>query len=324
MSDPFVIAKTWQFNVNQARAAGGTQLKDCQVILKMIVDSMRGFALSPWVVRLSSTNGLAGAGYLWGSFTDVVWASGVNPHSWVMLTNANGWEILFDCNSVGPAALSVTFNPTAAWNDTGSINAAPTPTAGKAYKFKTDTWFTKGLVAVGGMTHAMMTTDGQCTRIACYADGSLCASMLFETLTDVVTGAIPWALPVVCYIGNNDSNHFTITGFTSIPGIFTRYNDVSYAGQATSECSLVGPVPVPHLAAGVPNDISGGYGGCRMGFASTVYGFRGCHGRFQDMWLGSTAITDGDMYPAAPVLYQFTQLKHMITPWNSAAALLKV
>jgi len=327
-SDSFTKEKIWQFNVNQLHAATDSVYHDCQLMLWQIVTAMTGFASSAWVARISSDSVAEGAGNRWVSSANVVWNTAGNAHSWIVLTNAAGWEILFDCNATvaNCSKLTIIFNPTAAWDNVGSNTAAPTPTAGKFYTFKTGgTWNTYALTGIaGGRVHVMMTTDGQCTRVAAYSAGILTTSMLFETLTDVVAGVIPWAVPVVCLCNDAAANHFTIAGLGTTLGFFTRYNDVSYAGTATTESTLVGPVPVTQLVAGVPNDISGGYGGSQVGFASTAAGFRGRHGRFQDMWIGSASVTDGDTYPKTGTLYQFAQFHHMITPWNSLTPVDKV
>src|SRR4051812_33626557 len=100
------LAKSWQYNVNQAYNATGSFLTNNRNLLLGIKNSFIGFAQNPWQVRGSSNSvsasllavGAAGPGTdLWASTSNLVWASVGSAHSWIVLRQsqiASAFEVL--------------------------------------------------------------------------------------------------------------------------------------------------------------------------------------------------------------------------------------
>jgi len=68
----------------------------------------------------------------------------------------------------------------------------------------------------------------------------------------------------------------------------------------------------------VSNELDGFWPFTPIGVVSNSAGSRGRLGTAYDLWYGSTAIGDGDTYPA-DTSRQFAQFGHFIFPWDGSA-----
>ena len=338
MGDPFTNEKTWLFNVNQFNAAGANRGVDSQNILYTIVNTLRTIGAGAlWTVKLSSNSVTSGAADYWTLSTNLVWVNNSGNHSWIVLHNTNGFEILFDCiygNGEGMWNMAASLSPSGGYAG-GTISTAPTASDSTPFLISGGaTWRWIDLTTTPGKasrTHVTISNDGQCTRIVVYAAGTKVMAAIIDMLANVSPGGTPWSPPVAVYwpqgaTGGSTPLTWAVLGATNWSA---NYNAIGYGPNATlagaaltTECPISGN-PIPQLASGVPNDISASYQGQPCSFGCASAGFRGRQGRFYDMWIGSTAVADGDTYPASGTLYQFAQFDHLIIPWDSTNAVLK-
>lgn len=306
------LEKTWQYNVNQVIPAS-TVAADKRNLWFKIKQLLTGFASNPWTVVMSSDSITTGAGDRWLTAANVVMFNEANPHSWIVLqqTTMNGgtFQICLDCNDGSGQYGSIIISAAAGFTG-GSTTYAPTATDGVAI-INHNPWCTFN-TSGSTVTHAWMSTDGQCTRLFTYVGGSCVMYFFLDTLADS-----PLAHNASCtWIGNpatRRSNDLLSLTLWYSHNETTNTNMGCYLG---TEC--YNGIAVPAQSAGVINNLNPSYPMTPLSVHSAVANNRGRVGRVVDAWMGSTAIPDGSTFPISPPDREFILLCGYILPWNGS------
>lgn len=266
-----------------------------------------GFATSPWTVVSSSNGVTAGAGDSWTTEADLVWANPGTAHSWICLAHPAGFQVVFDLSTeAGHAAGSSRrfyVSPSAGFSG-GSITACPT--AADAYGYAVGYWSAAQQNNVRTVWHVSHSSAG--TRIVAHYNNAHAATYVFDSLADTVAGLSSPTVLLATILAGQQAYSFLGSDF-----VYHRQGAITYQGRLTSEG--IRSQDLAEYLGGYPNDIDNTWPLYPLGFASNTAGVRGRHGRLVDLWLGSSAIAEGSMYPGDGSR-QFAQFSGFVFPWN--------
>lgn len=304
--------KTWQYNRNQAVGSMSSLLLAAQDAMYKIKTSLVGFGSGAWTVPRSSDSASAGASDYWLASTNLVWASGTTAHSWIVLRNPVGAELLIDLNSATSNMISVFFSPQAHFTG-GTINARPTATDEQTMQSAASWCYSAAWV---GKLHVWNSTDGKEMRILIAYNGfptwmlavgeskdppsawtnPYWAAVLPFTQTDPGCAGSTFFLDGTRFRGyvNGVSVAFSIGGeaYKPTPGTFDLVSvNQTFADEDT------GDWPVPG-----------------MSLWSVTAAHRGRRGEIKDWWWGSVTRITADGYPSDGTK-QFVQVGDTILPW---------
>lgn len=304
------LEKTWQHNVNQSTATSGSRNTDAQALWLKVKNALTGFASGAWTV-VSSSNGItAGAGDHWSSASDIGWASGSNPHSWIVLRQtglATNCEVCIDLNvsSSYPNQGSIVISYAAGFTG-GSTSARPTATDERVLASATTLWSVTSAIAT--VLHVMMSTTGENTRIVICANSAVVAQWYFEKLADSAL-----ANPVVAAVKGDATTVTTLCGTTSWCGIKDATQFAAYMGTEYYNNNYT-----INANSGASSDISSAYPIVPLSLHSETTGAKGRAGRLVDLWGGSSSFAIAATYPAAPDNKQFVQFSQFVYPWDGS------
>ena len=308
------LEKTWQFNVNQAYGGIGVDA-DNQDLLFKIKQSLIGFGSGDWTVVSSSDGTTADLTDNWTAYTDLVFNTGA--HAWIVLANSStGAELCIDCNVAFSSSqnASIRFSPGGGYATTGLVTTSrPTPPADEI----TFTTWGGSNAAITGKLHAMMSNDGECTRVVVASNNWTKAFWLFDAVKNPTAG---WTNPNVVMIHGNST-----TGIADYTTYGEMYSTPRARGFITAVFSLYfsseayqGGV-LGQATAGTSLDSQlNAYPMVPIGLVSTAAGHIGRKGALYDIWWGSTVPNTGDTYPA-DLTYQFAHFGDIILPWAGVA-----
>jgi hypothetical protein len=302
-----VYSKSWQFNCNNLIAAQGANLADMRLLWRTIKNQMLAIGLFPWNVKYSCnsvTAGVPGDGVdRWVTDSNLVWNQAGGAHSWIVLgqpailsttqilislspvSGGNQQNFRYAISNAGFTGGTTSNDPTA--TDAVAVIASNTP------NFSTD-------LAMRWTIEE--TTDGQCTRIIIFAGGNLVMAGFIDKLANPTAGTPGYANGGV--IGFTPS-----AGLALINAGTSNHNGVSTTVNASWESAS---------ALAIPSEISGAWDLFPMAACGMSVGGRGRLGTFQDMWVGSSGIATGDVYPATGTpINQFIQIGQVVMPWNN-------
>jgi hypothetical protein len=322
------LAKTWQFNVNQAIAAQGSQQATNRRLLRAIKDSLIGFTSSPWATRYSCdslTAGTAGDGIdRWTADTSVVGNSAGSAHSWFVMRQtgiATNFELLISCeNSSTLSVIVLAVSPSAGFTG-GTTTARPTATDEIVLLTTGNTW--NSGADVNHKLHVMQSSDGQVTRVMLWENNINCLFWAFEKPKNPPSG---WTNPSTSFAmgGASTATFQNLSAFLtagggqgSSKGRGTATFAMTWTGEGSNSSSSI-------LANGIlnaPNDFDSSWPFFPIGLVSTQAGHRGRHGTLFDIWWGSSGTASADTYPADGSR-QFAQLANIILPWNGSTPLI--
>lgn len=282
------LSKSWTFNCNNAIAAQGTVLADCQALLFAIISAL--LATGKWTVAYScnsTTAGTAGDGVnRWASAANLVWSYAGDNHSWIVLKNTNmpggNYQLCFDLSSTTATIMSVVRSVHAGFTG-GSTTARPT--AADKVTLLSDAYWGGPSPDAAMRWSTLVSTDGQCTRIVIAGGGSLLGFLYFDRTTNEDAGT---TYPFADYIVGAASGPVTlsITATKTYPLAVSGTGSVGFVSQLTD---LASPSSINSNWPIVP--------ACLIGTTSGAFGYLGM---FQDMWIGSGSVATGDSYPGAP------------------------
>lgn len=327
------LLKTWCISPNNVIVPGATAVDTCKAALLRIKKALIGDPSLTWLssapssafVVVGSSNGItAGMDGVdrWNSVSDVVAASGPNPHSWVVLRStsiATKFEVLIKCNDTSavygnPAAILISEN---AGFTGGSTTAGPT--ALDQQNAKTSYWLNYGNYQ--RTYHFWISSDGQCVRFAEMMNGYVTSFYSFEKCNadaDVVASgwSHPWlvkgasigssSLPSANIIQYNEM--YQTGGIVRAGGVAATFK---YTGEGMNNLSAA----LNNLGDS-PNVFTGAYHLYPMGVASTDAAFRGRQGTVFDMWWKPLGMTSGDTFPANLSTKQFVVMGDIVLPWT--------
>lgn len=323
-----VLSKTWQFDVNRQVGNLGALPLCNQHAMSSLKESLKGFALSAWTVWGScyghSTSPVFGNGdgvdnWLTVGVADptkLVWGTG--NHSWIVLAQVGmgpKTAICIDLNNVNSYSATVVFSPAAGFGlaNGGTDGTASTrPTASDQIVLLNGAAWGGYNGAYTWRQHAMVSQDGQCTRIFLMRNGASSGIWLFETVKNPVTG---WAAPLVAAVyGDNALN-----GIASYATFSTAANTWGRIGADPCSFYMTGE---GYGATGlqtiitVPDDESGEWQLLPIGLQSATSSHRGRKGELYDMWWipaggGSTTYPEDDTR-------QLLGFGHFAIPWDGS------
>lgn len=311
MSLPTLV-HTWQFNPNQAIAPQGSALATGRALMRAIVNSMVGFASTPWTVRGSSDSAVGAMDNVnrWLADSNLVWAGGA--HSWIVLRQTGihaTFEICIDLNSGSVNALTVVV-ATSGFTG-GSSTARPTAT-NEVVHITGQGWFQGTDIAY--KLHAMQASDGSSTRIAvCSSSTLLSTFMQFDLPIDPVVG---WTAPYVVTVRGGVSHAIALSTHNSSAAAH-GYRTVAMPLLFTAEAALGSILALTGSIGNVANEINSEWQLYPMGLACTTTGNRGRHGHLADIWWKPEGLGHGDTFPAGGTR-TFVCFGGIILPWNGS------
>lgn len=308
-----VLAKTWQFNKNQAITAQGTSLATSRLLMRTLKNGLIGFALLAWAVQGSSNSVTAAMDGVdrWAADTDLVWAAGA--HSWIVLRQtgiATNYEICIDLNTSTDTNATIVVSPSAGFTG-GTTGARPTATD-EIVIVNTQNWGSRG-----NFDHKLtqlQSSDGECTRVVIYS-GNICT--LFTILDKPANPVTGWTTPSLsAWQASNATDRATVAIWLKATAgsepLWGRHSGTNFRGDVTCEWGISNNLSELITVA---NQISSEWQMLPVGFVSNTATRIGRHGSFYDLWLGQTAVSDADTYPADGTM-QFVEVGDFILPWN--------
>lgn len=328
--------KTWQHLVNRAVGGTGDGKLDNRSYLLSLKNALKGFGLNPWTVwgsrswngSTGSLDGSGGGNDYWTNTSMMVFNGAGSNHAWIVLTQpalspSGKFSVCLDLTYLpyGDTAFYIVVSPN---NGFGVINGGtdgtgtnrPTATdqyvyAEAGYGLLSGTWQAKGL-------HVMQSTDGKCTRAVLCRGGGIEAFWIFD---EVKNPCAAWTLPrvhrVLGYDGTTDKAT-SYANFNDAAGLNGAIGSVNGSYYLTSEG--YGGATLGENITYVDDD-SGELPISPMWLVSSSFGVRGSRkASMYDLWWGSTAVANGDCYPADGSR-SFAQFGHMIFPWDGSAPL---
>lgn len=302
------LEKTWQFNVNQVSATGGSNLADCANTIYKLKAAMTGFSSNPWTVVRSSNSVTAGAADYWASSANLVWNGGGSAHSWIVLQQAGitggPMQFLIDCDGQGTTPSLFRGMVSVSGFTGGTTTARPTATD-EVLLIRNDNTSLPN-VAMNQILHVMQSTDGQCTRAFVFGSGSRYLLLSFESLAD----------STLTYKGAAMGKYYsqaTSELYSNANWVCKNSSTVCYCYTATE---VYNNVQVANANNGAPSNIANAYPLAPLSLHSETASYRGRYGRVSDMWFGSSSIPTGATYPSSPDDREFLQVGNLVLPWN--------
>lgn len=331
------LQKTWLFNVNQSVGGTGTLIGDTSSIFHKIVASLTGFAGGYWTVDYScdgTTAGVKGDGV---DRTTGNWVFSTGPtvaHTWIVLKNSvSGAELLFSGASGSGTTGSIwnfAWSPAAGFTG-GSATAEPSATD-QIYQLNTGAFSTTepntncqhlGLTTTYvAKFHAMMSSDGTCTRF--FVTYNNLDRLFFSH--EKLTGNIPTSftnpyVTVCCTVGASATVEALSYSawFRMAQGPWTaRIGATNFNVYPTCEAVAGSEIGNGQQYA---NDLDASFPMAPCGaFCTTGTGVRGRHGAFNDLWAGVGSNAIGTCYPG-DATKKFAQFGALIFPWNGVTPL---
>ena len=330
MALPTLIYNDWRFKVNVDLNSPGTGLACFQQLLYNIKESLissSGWtnssgssvsASSPWTVIASSDGSTADATDLWDSTTDLNWAASGSAHSWIVLRqtgiHGSNFEICIDLDN--SAANYHTITIVVSWGGftIGTPSTSNRPTATDELIIRSQVaWVTDTATTFDCSLHTLMTNDGEITRVVICVSGSPISQWHFEKPSSAVSG---WSNPSIALVLARNST--TYANLNSAANLNFRYDGSNLTSYFTSLTHRgVGSGTVLTIA----NDISSSWPLWPIRIARNIFPV-GIFGTIDDIWFGSSGLSDGDCYPGSGTVNQFIQLADLVYPWNQSTPLM--
>jgi hypothetical protein len=309
-----VLAKTWQFDVNQSVAAQGTALDTGERIMFTIKNSLLGFTTNPWICSGSSNSVAAALDGVDRIVTTANIVGAAGAHSWIVLRQtgiATNYEICIDWNSSGSNSISLVVSPSAGFTG-GTTTARPTATD-EMVIINQSAWFSNQ--DANHQVHVMQSTDGACTRIIVWRGGTnLCTFMLFDKPVNTVSG---WTNPSIScaqsITGGSAISYSTLTAGTGSVGRGASQFTAQWAGESFGSLLLA---ELTNIGT-VVNSFENAWSFFPIGAGSTTASNRGRHCSLADIWWKPTGISDADTFPNDADNRQFVAFGCLIFPWTN-------
>lgn len=306
------LEKTWQFNVNQAISPSDVSTDRRNLWFK-IKQTLTTFPTNPWVVVRSSDSISVSSNDLWLTEANVIQYNDANPHSWIVLQQpamaGGNYQLCLSCDGTDGQYGSIAVSPNAGFTGGSTLYRA---TATDEQAIVSHTCWSDLVYSGTTISHAMMSTDGLCTRMFTYSAGVCVNYFCIETLADSPLSNNS----VIIWPGQNFSNR-AVNNLLSTPLWGLRYSGTNLLCYTATEC--FSGVAIPAQAAGVIHDFSGAYPITPLSVHSGTGGARGRAGRLVDLWMGSIAIPDASNFPVTPPDREFIQFRQFVLPWNGSS-----
>lgn len=317
------LEKEWQADPNIAISQA--TIGDSHLGLMLaLVNSFVGFSENPITVVSSSNSVVAGAANHWGSIADLVNDDPGSAHSWMLLQNAMGRQLLLSLNSAASKTICTAKMSVSGGFTGGSITADPTASDAVTVLFDS---YGYGHDGGGGVTDAttawgtikltvLHSTDGKNTQAYAFQDDNpnigagdrpLYPMILFFQWGEVSQPCSGWDDPCVCVMRGNgrilDSNDGNIGSIYWIwdgnisfsPSAVEGYPIKAYGPEGQMDClitlnSVAGTAIAdtdywtPDVTQGIAQ-ISGKQPIQTVGVFCVTDGMREYVGNLMDFWL---------------------------------------
>lgn len=296
------LGKGWQFNVNQEDIYQATNAAFYRSIVRKIATSLLGFTSIPWTCWKSCDSTAVSTGSSnWTADTSLVWGTtnGSNAHSWIVLAQSGlgGAQILLSLLGtssplyIGKLAVS----PGGLYTG-GTTTTDPTATDEITLISAGNNIIAPSTVTFGrSVCHAMMSTDGQCTRLLMSAFNGIFSNVwIFDKLFDGPTG---YTNPVYFFAGVADGHAATNAMFATTAGkmlINGVVVDVVLSTEGLRDAYILTANPTGTGTLGdYPSDVSKKWPVMPCGGVTYTRGGGGKVGAFYDLFLASNLLTAG-------------------------------
>jgi hypothetical protein len=309
--------KTWQFSTNLVVAGNNPAL-----FLLQLKNALKGFGSGAWTVS-GSSNAVAGgmdATDRWTTAANISWAGAGVAHSWIVLKQTginSGFEILIDCSS---SSTTNTAYMNVSWATSGFTggNSTTAPTATGSIALLTSALWYSGTTMADNITHVMMSTDGECTRIMSFLNsvGTCHFFWMFDKAKNPVTN---WAIPALCItVGGNTTHKTEVTYLTDTTRISGKHGATAMTMFMTGD-GVVANLVVEYGGFNAPSQFNQEVTFFPIGVVSETTGCKGRHGEIFDLWWGvgnniHVGNSDGT-YPNDSTR-KFWQCGSLIFPWT--------
>lgn len=316
-------ALNWDFKLNQLLPLAGSGLLTGQqntFAEKTGMISATGWVstlTSPWIVA-GSSNSVAGAMDAvdrWVTSANLIWANNGSAHSWIVLENAFGLQLLIDLSTASGTAQTRYMSVSMAGFTGGSNASRPTATDENVLvsgNFLTGT-------AVTYRLHQWNSQNGTDYRMTYYSAGVLIADLFIGVAADPVNNWVNpyWALSTT---GTSGLSTTTLNGTASARGLAPIGNMTLFFSGPGWGSSI--PTMATTKMTG-PNGISGLNPLPGIGLASGTAGAEGLHGVVNDVYWALNNGALGLNYPKIPpaLAYTWAQVGGIILPTNNTQLL---
>jgi hypothetical protein len=319
-----ICEKTWAFDVNNVCGAITTAVADTRDFLLQLKNALVGLGWIVWGSCDSVSSNIVGTD-LWLSTANIVFASGAGAKSWIVLKNAGlapECALLISCTDTGSGYSSLFEVCTSGYGITngGASNGSTTaPPSGLAANVIMSTSMNAaGSPAFSNTMHAMMSNDGECTRVF-WTDASLRAVNTYVGFLIIDKAKNPvaeWTVPVYAHAQSGDiGTALSPTSWGSSNVLKSKQGGTVLDMRATCEAS--GNTTYLSGMVAASDDASSDWPMLPMSLCCVTVGHRNWRkGQVYDLWWGSGSIATGDTYPAAGSTRQFIQVQQLILPWD--------
>ena len=322
------LKKTWQFSVNNYLAASGNLVTDFQKLMFAIKGLLIGTGTRPWTVVSSSDSASVANSDLWVASTNLVWGMVGSVHSWIVLKQANILSNFQVCIALNPNAgwapdpiqqgIRVAVSPAAGFTG-GTTLTRPTATDEIVIKDgswlgsnNTGYWFYPYAGSFSRVVHAIVSSDGACTRIIMHGSGTAYSLWLFDALAEAPT-EMPYPFVVDMWADMSNASRLRYVDLNDVPNAHGTYPGGArldyYLTAEGYNSSTIGELLT------VVNDLSGQWPLMGVGVACEQAGAHGRLGSLYDLWWGSTGVGEGNTYPNDGTR-AFAQFGHLVFPWS--------
>lgn len=320
-----ILAKTWQFQVNQTIPAQGSLLATMRRVIRTLKDLYKSFGLMPWTVS-GSSNAVAAAmdGVdRWAVDTDLVWNTAGLAHSWIVLRQigiAVNFEVCIDLSNSSSPIGSIIVSPSVGFAGGSTIAR---PTAADEMVVLNNVILTSANDSQFQI-HGFQSTDGECTRFSIWRLGTNNATFsLFDKPQNPVPG---WVNPSVSFWASSSS---AIAATYAFLGTISAAANGRGRGVSTMNIGMTGEggaAGAGFLAenatiGSVANQLSNEWMMPPIGIVSQTALNIGRHGNLFDLWWRPLGVNDADTFPNNPLTRQFAALGNLIFPWTGDATI---
>jgi hypothetical protein len=324
------LAKTWQINANNVVLAQSEYPMNQKLMYDLMV-IFTGFASNPWTVFWSSDGkGTAGAGLQWSDYTDCVWNTAGNNHSWIVYNHPSGAQICFDMvyATTNCEDCHVEVSPGGNYAADGTATARPTASDSQQVTIRqssgaTELWWSgylQGTVATGADVrfHVWHSTDGLVTRMTLWRLGQCLAFWEFGDLAEPRAGHTnPFCWGMHCTAATLTDIMSHPLYLQDWPILYTQigaYENRSLYGWGLGNGSQLW---TESTAGAVAEETDSEFNLTDVVYGCTNSSSRGPKGKAFDMWWSQyQVLAAGDNFPTSTTVREFVHLGSICLPWT--------
>lgn len=320
------LNKSYDFLVNQVIDGEGL---DTHAFMRQpiweIKNTLVSYPNNPWTVLWSSDATSAGATDYWVDATAVVFHSGTNPHSWVVLGSYAGGQLLIDCKSSASTRediITIKWSNEGLFVGPGTVNVAPVA-ADEHVLLNAVQW--RNYVYDGDILpvqlHGIHSTDGEIDHVILTFGGVPFLYWAKQTIQCRVTN---YNLGNIFFAHTCDSVNTSRMGYGSHTDQQWWAGKKDYSGDGTGifSCGLTNFVgsSTNELGSVLPgaNTFSGYSPLYPIGMMSMSAGYEGRHGQLVDQWFTPSSFSTGFTFEEDKdnPTFELAVFGSMLLPWN--------